>query len=120
MRVTQYRDLLAEVRDMSVHYHACTDLAERTEWQGRARDQLRKGMESRCARATEQDRCRMGTALVELQRLIASVEAEKPGQLNTGAVAKGKSTRASQYNKSASRAVRLNRAARSAMRRGYF
>ena len=118
MRIAAYRDVYAGVRDMTVHFHACVDLAERELWAKRARNVLRDGMAAECPRATEDDIARMGSALAELLQLIRGVEVSA----RPVAVVKSKSatTRASAYNRSASRAVRLGRAARSAMRRGYF
>lgn len=120
MQIAAYRDVCASVRDMAVHYHACADAAERELWASKARAALREGMEATCERAKQDDKQKMGTALVELQQLIRGVEATVQVVPSSGVKTKSATTRASAYNKSASRAVRISRAARSAMRRGYF
>lgn len=120
MRVAVFRDIRANVRDMAVAYHACVDGTERRLWAARARLVLREGMEAECSRASQDDKQRMGAALVELQRLILGAENAIRSTPLITTVPKSSMTRAAAYNKSASRAVRLRRAARSAMRRGYF
>lgn len=105
---------------MAVHFHACVDATERHLWATRARAVLREGMEAECVRASSDDKQKMGAALVELQQLIRGVEATKAPVLTGLMKTKSATTRAGGYNGSAGRAVRLARAARSAMRRGYF
>ena len=127
MRVSQYRELYAVVRNMAVSFHACVDLKERQTWERLARFQLREGMDAVCVRATTEDQSRMKTAVAEVHQLIQSVEAERRNRRIDGSTtttvnkspAAGSSL-AGRYNRSPSRAVRLRRAARSAMRRGYF
>lgn len=127
MRVAQYREIYAGVRDMATSYHACVDLPERQVWERHATCRLEAGVDAACQRATPDDRSRMAEAVAELGRLIRSVEAERRSdvaiQATNRAARVGSSIglgRAGQYNKSPGRAVRLRRAARSAMRRGYI
>lgn len=120
MRIAAYRDVCASVRDMAVHFHACVDATERHLWATRARAVLREGMEAECPRASQDDKQKIGAALVELHQLIRGVEAAAQAVPSISVKSKSATSRASAYNKSASRAVRIGRAARSAMRRGYF
>ncbi len=120
MRVAEFRDIRTNVRDMAVAYHACVDVTERNLWATRARSVLREGMEAECSRANPDDKQRMATALAELHQLIRGTEITARSAPHRSTVPKTSTTRAAVYNKSASRAVRLRRAARSAMRRGYF
>lgn len=120
MRIEAYRDFCASVRDMAVHFHACIDATERHLWVIRARAVLREGMEAECPRASKGDKQKFGAALVELHQLIRWVEAAAQAEPSISVKSKPATSRASAYNKSVGRAVRIGRAARSAMRRGYF
>lgn len=120
MRVAAFRDVCANVRDMTVHFHACVNATERNLWAARARIVLREGMDAECPRASQDDKQRMGAALFELLQMIRQVETATATLGVPTSGLKTRTTRANAYNKSASRAVRLSRAARSAMRRGYF
>lgn len=123
MKVVEYRDICESVRRSSIDFHACINDAERVVWLQRARTRLRESAEAECARATTIDLERMDLATRALRALIDDVEF---GLARTSAVKSSKATvgggesRASKYNRSPGRAVRLRRAARSAMRRGYF
>ncbi|MCA8050731.1 hypothetical protein [Burkholderia arboris] len=123
MKVVEYRDICDAVRRSNIDYHACVDDAERVVWLRCARTRLQQSIGAECSRATSVDRERMELATCELRALIGAVEAEQVQVLATKSVPVGWATResrASKYNRSVSRAVRLRRAARSAMRRGYF
>jgi len=130
MRVSDYRDLCAAMRDREVSLSACVDAAERAAWCIAARRTLAEGWAAQacCPRASSEDQVRFAQALQALHFSICATEsaadaariamraAATPGPLPP---ATGLS-RAALYNRSASRAVRLARAARGAMRRGYF
>ena len=119
MRVAQYRDLYASLRDVQVSYHACVDAAERALWCARARSAIQEGIGANCARASGVDRSKVADAIRDLQAILVS--ADPAMHVQSGAErAIPPQSRAAQYNRSPARAVRLARAARSAMRRGYF
>ena len=122
MGIADYRNICASVRDMAVHFHSCVDACERHLWAIRARAALHEGMQVECPlRTSQDDKQNMNAALVELQQLIRQVEAATRSVVSSNGVkTKSVTTRASAYNKSPGRAVRLGRAARSAMRCGYF
>lgn len=123
MKVVEYRDICEAVRRSSIDYHACINDAERGVWLQCARARLRESAEAECARATNVDRERMNLATRALRVLIADVEvgdALASAVKSSAATVGGRESLASKYNRSPGRAVRLRRAARSAMRRGYF
>lgn len=127
MRVAGYREVIAAVRRSAVDFHACVDAGERLVWERHARNRLQEGLDASCPRASQDDRERMADAIADLQQLIASVDAARhppagvfspaAGALRAAPVPR---SRAARYNQSPARAVRLRRAARSAMRRGYI
>lgn len=124
MRVGEYRDLCAEVRDACVAFHACVDGGERDRWRALAASKHTQAGAAACARATDLDRVRMDQALADLEALMniarealpATIKVDHPAHQPAAA----SMSRAAGYNRSPARAVRLRRAARSAMRRGYF
>lgn len=127
MRVAEYRDVMAAVRRSAVDFHACVDAGERLVWEKHARNRLQEGRDAHCARAGQDDRERMALAIADLQQLLDDAQpAHRPAAVTVGpALASLRAsaqprTRAARYNQSPARAVRLRRATRSAMRRGYF
>ena len=123
MKVGEFRDLCARVRDAGVAFHACVDAAERAQWQRHAERELAAGRAATCTRATELDRSRLSAALEDLQGLVAMAMPAPAIPIAAAVRLKGalaSCSRAARYNRSPGRAVRLARAARSAMRRGYF
>ena len=120
MRVAEYRDVYASLRDVQVSFHACVDATERAAWCVRARAAIQHGGEANCARASEVDRCRMADALRDLQSILASEARAQQARCIVEREPQQRQSRASRYNRSPGRAVRLARAARRAMRRGYF
>lgn len=124
MKVQDFRDLTARARQLVVDLHACADAGERLLWVGRASRDRSVIEAASCPRATQRDLDSHQAACSALTDLInqASTPPEHRQSIGTPAASapsKGQS-RAGGYNKSAARAVRLGRAARSAMRRGYF
>lgn len=123
MKVVEFRDICEAVRRSSIDYHACINDAERVVWLQCARARLHDAAEAECARATAVDRERMELATQALRVLIDEVavgRASADAVKSSAATAGGRESRASKYNRSPGRAVRLRRATRSAMRRGYF
>lgn len=116
MRVSQYRDVYAEVRAMATSFHSCVDQAERRQWAQRANVLLSANVSVVCSKATQVDLARMSSAVSELRALTFTVDrAHTPKAAQTAPV-----SRANKYNRSPARAVRLRRTARSAMRSGYI
>lgn len=129
MKVAEYRDLIRALQQIGSDWHACASDAERQAWAARATRVYSELESAACARATPRDvemrelAQQQYHALVNPRRKPDSLDAAPPPlstsrppyrRPDTGA------TRASGYNKSPGRAVRLSRAARGAMRRGYF
>lgn len=120
MRVAEYRDLYASLRDLGVGFHACVDRKEREAWSARARQALRAGFEADCRGASDEDRVQMAAAIRELQASVGATDGESAAVHAASSHPHQLKSRAAQYNRSPGRAVRIARAARSAMRRGYF
>lgn len=121
MRVQEFRDSISAACQMVIDWSACVCKAEREAWRSRA-SLFRASFESaECSRASARDRDNFNLAREQLASLLEETK-QIPAVIQQPAPAVRGTTqsRAAKYNSSASRAVRLGRAARSAMRRGYF
>lgn len=113
MKVKEFRELTADMRRLVNDWHACVDQKERQSWRTRADRFLTIFTGVCCGRATSKDLNDRLEAYQEYVGLVMrTVATPSSGRVST--------LRASTYNKSPGRAVRLARAARGAMRRGYF
>lgn len=113
MKVAEFRETTEDMRRLVNDWHACIDEHERLLWRQRAHRFLAVFMSASCARASSRDNEDRVLAFQQYTRIVMqSSTATKSSHAPT--------SRAGQYNKSAGRAVRLARAARGAMRRGYF
>lgn len=118
MRVQDYRDMTAQMFRLVDDWSACVDEAERSAWRVRASGFRNEFQQAECPRATDRDQEMHALAL---QKLNAVYQLAIPAVIVLGSAPSSSGrTRAQKYNASASRAVRLSRAARSAKRRGYF
>ena len=114
MKLKDFRGLTTDMRRLVNDWHACVDDGERQLWQERASRFLGTFMSASSPRASTEDlqsrleayRDCLGVMAAQRARVAIRDQAAMP--------------RASRYNKSPGRAVRLARAARGAMRRGYF
>lgn len=113
MKVAEFRELTVDMFRLINDWQACVDADERAHWRERAHRFLAVFMSASCKRATPRDQ---EARLTAYHQYIATVTAS----VVTVPLHKASSSRASSYNKSPGRAVRLARAARSCMRRGYF
>lgn len=105
--------MTSDMRRLVNDWHACVDQQERQSWKERASRFLATFMSARCDRATSRDLDDRLEAYREYTGLVMrTASASTSGQVSA--------SRAATYNKSPGRAVRLARAARGAMRRGYF
>lgn len=120
MRIQEYRDMISAALQLVTDWSACVDDGERTLWRVRAIAGQAALAGATCSRASERDRERYTLALYKLQALLAVPELVAAKAVSVAAMRPASQSRASKYNKSPSRAVRISRAARSAMRRGYF
>lgn len=118
MRVQDYRDMTAQMLRLVDDWSACVDEGERSAWRVRASGFRNEFLQAECPRATGRDQEMHALALQKLNVLYQP--AIPAGIVPTSATNSSSRTRAQNYNASASRAVRLGRAARSAKRRGYF
>lgn len=128
MKVAEYRDLVRALLRTATDWHACTSSSERDTWAVQAACVYAELDQATCTRATTRDVEMCELARQQYRDLVSdpSQQITRP----TGAATTTSSTvqrrpstgasRAAGYNKSPARAVRLSRAARSAMRRGYF
>lgn len=115
MKVKEFRGVTAEMRKLVTDWHACVDEQEREMWRERAHRFLAFFMSASCKSATPKDLTDRLDAYHDYTGLAARTlvsRATTSGVTST--------PRAGLYNKSPGRAVRLARAARGAMRRGYF
>lgn len=118
MNLIVYRELTHELFAFVSDWSACSADEEREAWRRRAFDFLGRFDATDAARAKESDRQLRTLAVQEFQ---ATLLIPQPLQgMASVAVPYSSMQRSSGYNKSPARAVRLARAARSAMRRGYF
>lgn len=120
MQVQEYRDLISAVLTLVTDWSACVDDDERELWRARAIPCRATLVDAACARASERDRERHALACDQLQALLEPKAAAFAPATVVASMRPASQSRAAKYNKSASRAVRISRAARSAMRRGYF
>lgn len=127
MKVAEFRELRADVLRAVNDFHACADREERAAWSARTAPLVERARTAQCDRASELDRARMVEAIEaygQVEALHRRLEPPEPAlralQQPVVAAAGSGMSRAARYNKSASRAVRLSRAARAAQRRGYF
>lgn len=120
MRVREYREVVAGALQLVTDWNACVDDDERNRWRDRASRYRPEFDAATCSRATARDLERYALAQEQLSSLLAEpVVATPRAALDTVTPARtGGQSCAAKYNGSASRAVRLGRAARSAMRRG--
>ncbi|MFJ7794520.1 hypothetical protein [Pseudomonas sp. NPDC096950] len=114
MKVKEFRGITADMRRLVNDWHACVDQLERESWRERAHRFLALFLSASCCTATPKDLADRLDAYHDYTGLamqtVLSGSTSKPVSMSL----------ASRYNKSPSRAVRLARAARGAMRRGYF
>lgn len=114
MKVKEFRGITADMRRLVNDWHACVDQQERQSWRERAHRFLPLFQNASCATATPKDLADRLDAYLDYTGLAMQTvlcgSASKPASLSL----------AGRYNKSPSRGVRLARAARGAMRRGYF
>lgn len=120
MRVQEFRELISDSMRLITDWSACVDQSERNLWITRAEVQQVTLRAAACTRASTRDIENHALAVEQLSKLL-SPPTKPSGPLSSVVKATASSkTRAAKYNASASRAVRLSRAARSAKRRGYF
>lgn len=119
MKLADYRDLTRALLQMADDWHACVGSAEQDSWRVRAEALYGDFLKAECARATARD---SELRMIAQQRYkdLAAFHTAQPYAATKPVVRPAISGRAGSYNKSAARAVRLSRSARSAMRRGYF
>lgn len=114
MKVKEFRGITADMRRLVNDWHACVDQQERQRWRERAHQFLALFMSASCGTATPKDLADRADAYHDYTGLtmqtVLSETTSKPASISL----------AGRYNKSPSRAVRLARAARGAIRRGYF
>lgn len=114
MKIREFRELTADMSRLVNDWHACVDENERQLWQERTQRFLVTFMSASSACATAKDLDNRLEAYRDCLGLLAKQRA-RVAIRDQAAI-----SRASRYNKSPGRAVRLARAARGAMRRGYF
>lgn len=114
MKVKEFRELTADMRRLVNDWHACVDESERQSWLKRAHRLLATFMSASSNRATPKDLDDRLQAYRDCIGLVAMRRVAVPTSDQAAL------SRAGRYNKSPGRAVRLARAARGAMRRGYF
>jgi len=121
VRVQEFRDSISAAFQMVIDWSACVCNEEREAWRSRA-SLYRAYFESAdCSRATTRDRDNYNLARQQLASLLEETKLVSLAIQQPAPAARATSqSRAAKYNSSASRAVRLGRAARSAMKRGYF
>ena len=125
MKVVEYREMIRAMLQLVTDRQACVSDAERQAWSTRAARVYAELAEARCPRATPRDAVMRAIAERQYLDLTAipapSTTASFPPSLTVrNREHSAGQSRAAKYNKSAARAVRLSRAARSAMRRGYM
>lgn len=123
MRIADYRDQTKTLFALVNDFQACMDEYERGLWAARARTTLTGVAASKdCPRKTGHDAELRQLAITQCEQLL--INNLSTSSIPSAPVVSTKTssglTKAAKYNKSPSRAVRLARAARSAMRRGYF
>jgi len=119
VKLANYRELTRALLQMTDDWHACVGTAEQDSWRVRAVALYGDFLEAECARATTRDR-ELYTIAQQRYKDLAALHPKQPEAVTKPVVRAAVGGRAGGYNKSAARAVRLSRAARSAMRRGYF
>lgn len=129
MKVAEYRDLIRALQQIAHDWQACTSDTERQAWATRAARVYAELQEATCTRATPRDVEMREMARQQYHDLVSlRLEPNAPHSallpLTTSRTPYRRqdagTSRAASYNKSPARAVRLSRAARGAMRRGYF
>ncbi|ENA27042.1 hypothetical protein HMPREF1487_09521 [Pseudomonas sp. HPB0071] len=113
MKVAEFRALTADMLRLVNDWQACVDGQEQSLWRERAHRFLAGFMSASCDRATPRDHEARLSAYQQYIAIVVSTTATMPLQRTS-------TSRAGRYNKSPARAVRLARASRSCMRRGYF
>jgi hypothetical protein len=121
VRVQEFRDSISAAFQMAIDWSACVCNTEREAWRSRASLYRASFETAECSRASARDLDNFNLAREQLASLLEEPkQLPLPIQQQAPAVRGSSKSRAAKYNSSASRAVRLSRAARSAMRRGYF
>lgn len=125
MKVAQYREMIRALLQQVNDWHACVSDTERQAWAQRAARVHAELVEARCPRATPRDAEMHGIAVQQYLDLTTiptplTTALSPPSPAAQHRERSAGQSRAARYNKSAARAVRLSRAARSAMRRGYM
>jgi len=129
MKVAEYRDLVRALQQIAIDWHACTSDAERRAWAARAARVYGELQDASCTRASSRDVEMRELAQQQYHDLVIHPLQQHalhpvPLSLASSRTQYRKPdagvSRAAGYNKSPARAVRLARAARTAMRRGYF
>ena len=129
MKVAEYRDLIRALLQIINDWQACTSTNEREAWAVRAARVHAELAEAACMRATIRDSEMRALAQQKYCDLVAGPPTHQHSPCSTAKpttsssssyqVQSAGTSRADGYNKSPARAVRLSRAARGAMRRGY-
>ncbi|NTB05951.1 hypothetical protein [Agrobacterium tumefaciens] len=119
MKLADYRELTRALLQVADDWHACVGTAEQDSWRMRAEALYGDFLKAECARATTRDSELRTIAQQRYQDLVA-LHPERPYAATKPVARPAVGGRAGGYNKSAARAVRLSRAARSTMRRSYF
>jgi hypothetical protein len=128
MKVAEYRDLIRALQQIASDWHACASDAERQAWAVRAARVYSELQNTACTRATPRDVEMCELAQQQYHDLVnprrqPDAQHSAPLPLSTSRTPYRRqdagASRAAGYNKSPGRAVRLSRAARGAMRRGY-
>jgi hypothetical protein len=125
MKVAQYREMIRALLQQVNDWHACVSDTERQAWAQRAVRVHAELAEAQCPRATLRDAEMRAIAERQYLDLTAIPAPSTTASLPPSSTARHREhgagqSRAAKYNKSAGRAVRLSRATRSAMRRGYM
>jgi hypothetical protein len=121
VRVQEFRDSISAACQMVIDWSACVCESEREAWRSRAALFQASFESAECSRASARDLVNFNLAREQLANLLEETK-QIPAATKPPAPAVRGTTQscAAKYNSSATRAVRLGRAARSAMRRGYF
>ena len=116
MKVQEFRDLTFHLLRTADAWHACVDDKERAAWSAIAARVYTEFKAAVCARANARDLAMRATAEQKYNEIIGPSISQTLPAIRPMPPA----SRAAKYNRSPGRAVRMARAARSAMRRGYY
>lgn len=121
MKVNEFRELTESMRRLVNDWYACVSDTERGKWHVRSLRFLAEFQCASCTRASTRDLDNRLNAYHEYLGIVAKWTAAVANRsLSVATPSQAPVPRAARYNKSPGRAVRLARASRSAMRRGYF